>query len=394
MSHPLISRSEDLLRLRDEGFDIEVRDGYLLVKSVPYVNADGLIRTGTLVSKLTLAGDVTATPEDHVVLFSGEEPCDNNGGRLAKIINSSGHQVLAEGLEVDHTFSSKPPGGYPDYHVKMTAYVDMLLGYAQAIDPEVTARTYPVIAADDEDDSVFEYIDTASSRVGIAAIAKKLELSRVAVVGLGGTGSYVFDLVAKTWVREIHLFDGDAFLQHNAFRCPGAPTIDELIEKPSKVDYLFERYSSMRRGIVVHPEHVSEANVDLLGDMDFVFLCLDSGDAKRLIIERLEDFKVAFVDVGMGIYEQAGSLGGIVRTTTSTPDHRGLAREHIPLSGLDQNNDYSQNIQIADLNALNAALAVIRWKKLFGFYADLENEHHSLYTLDGNHLLNEASNED
>ena len=38
---------------------------------------------------------------------------------------------------------------------------------------------------------------------------------------------------------------------------------------------------------------------------------------------------------------------------------------------------------------LNAALAVIKWKKLFGFYTDFEREFSSTYTLDGNHFLNE-----
>jgi len=38
---------------------------------------------------------------------------------------------------------------------------------------------------------------------------------------------------------------------------------------------------------------------------------------------------------------------------------------------------------------LNAALAVIKWKKLFGFYFDFEQELSSTYTIDGNHLLNE-----
>ncbi len=38
---------------------------------------------------------------------------------------------------------------------------------------------------------------------------------------------------------------------------------------------------------------------------------------------------------------------------------------------------------------LNAALAVMKWKKLRGFYRDLENEHHSTFTTDGNMLLNE-----
>ena len=49
---------------------------------------------------------------------------------------------------------------------------------------------------------------------------------------------------------------------------------------------------------------------------------------------------------------------------------------------------YRQNIQIADLNALNAALAVIRWKKFCGFYVDLEQEHQSNFTIDGNIITN------
>lgn len=38
---------------------------------------------------------------------------------------------------------------------------------------------------------------------------------------------------------------------------------------------------------------------------------------------------------------------------------------------------------------LNAALAVTRFKRLFGFYLDLEHELNSCYTIDGNHMLNE-----
>ena len=50
--------------------------------------------------------------------------------------------------------------------------------------------------------------------------------------------------------------------------------------------------------------------------------------------------------------------------------------------------EYERNVQIVELNALNAALAVIRWKKFRGFYLDLEGEMQSTYTLDGNHLIN------
>ena len=76
---------------------------------------------------------------------------------------------------------------------------------------------------------------------------------KIAIIGLGGTGSYVLDLVAKTPVKEIHLFDGDTFLQHNAFRSPGAPSGEELRAKLPKVTYLKNAYGKMHTGIVAHP---------------------------------------------------------------------------------------------------------------------------------------------
>jgi len=62
----------------------------------------------------------------------------------------------------------------------------------------------------------------------------------------------------------------------------------------------------------------------------------------------------------MGVYLTGDSLGGIVRTTTSTPKQRDHVRaeSRISFSAGDGNNEYDRNIQIADLNALNAALAV------------------------------------
>lgn len=91
----------------------------------------------------------------------------------------------------------------------------------------------------------------------------------------------------------------------------------------------------------------------------------------------------------MGVQQEEGSLGGILRVTTSTLKQREHVKNKIPFSDGDDHNEYSQNIQVAELNALNAALAVIKWKKLLGFYRDLEKEHHTTYTIDGNCLANE-----
>jgi molybdopterin/thiamine biosynthesis adenylyltransferase len=196
-------------------------------------------------------------------------------------------------------------------------------------------------------------------------------------------------LVAKTPVGQIHLYDGDSFLQHNAFRSPGAPSGDELRAKLPKVSYFKGVYSKMHRGIVAHLVYVDTQNAETLRDVDFVFLCLDKGAPKRLINSKLEEFGVSFCDVGMGIRMTNGALGGIVRVTTSTVKKRDDICDRISFGDPTDGNEYDHNIQIAELNALNAALAVIKWKKFFGFYRDLKHEHHSQYSIDGNLLINE-----
>ena len=80
-----------------------------------------------------------------------------------------------------------------------------------------------------------------------------------------------------------------------------------------------------------------------------------------------------------------------MRVTTSTPEKRDHVRDNRRISFKDGGKDqiYSKNIQIADLNALNAALAVIRWKKHVGFYIDLGHEYHANFALNGNVIINE-----
>jgi hypothetical protein len=390
MSPSLVARSTDLSRLRAEGYEVAVRDGHLLLLHVPYLTPTGSVAYGTLVSVLTLNGDVTTTPNDHVVHFMGERPSTVHGSEIPNLINAANQTELAPSITINFTFSNKPDAGFPNYYDKMTHYVNLLAGHAQAKDPNTTAKTF-FVPNEPEDDSVFLYSDSASTRAGIAAITAKLTLAKIAIVGLGGTGSYILDFVAKTPVKEIHLFDGDRFLQHNAFRAPGAASIEDLQALNYKVDYYVARYSPMRRGIVPHPYYITDATLGELEGMDFVFAAAEGGTTKRLIVEKLEANGIPFVDVGMGVYHAGDSLAGVLAVTTSTPalPTQGRDAKRIDFADTHEADDYDLNIQIAELNALNAALAVIRWKKHFGFYGDLEGEHYSAYTIDGNHLLNE-----
>lgn len=386
MSHALFSRNADLKQLRDEGYFVSQRGGHLVMREIPYVNAQKELRVGTLISSLTLAGDETRTPDTHVVHWDGEFPCNADGTPIQGIGNNPNAADFGRGLKATHTFSSKPDGGYRDYHHKMTTYANIVAGPAAVLCPGVTARTFR--DPEPEEDSVFNYVETASGRVEIGALTDKLTTERVAIIGLGGTGGYILDFVSKTPVAEIRIFDGDDFLTHNAFRAPGAPSLDDLRKGMKKVDYLTSIYGRMHRNIVPHDASLGPANLHLLDGITFAFLSLDPGDSKRAVIGKLEGIGASFIDVGMGLELDDGSLGGILRVTTSTPQKRDHIAQRISLAPVDENDIYRSNIQVADLNALNAVLAVGKWKKLRGFYRDLEREHHSTYTTDGNLLIN------
>lgn len=388
MSQELISRSPDLKRLRDNGLQVEVRDGLLLVHGIPYVNSECKIKYGTLVSTLDLAANKTVKPNDHVINFIGEHPCNKDGTIIKQIQHSSGKRTLKDDIIIDHSFSSKPrPEGYLDYYEKTMGYIAVISAPAKSLDGSVSEINYKVVPAREEE-TVFNYYDTNASRAEILNLTSKLEGQKVAIIGLGGTGSYILDLVAKTPVAEIHLYDGDQFLQHNAFRSPGAPSIEILDEKKNKALHLRDLYLPMRRNIFAHECFINEENVGDLSIMNFVFICIDTSPVKASIIKKLVEHDISFVDVGMGIYEVDGQLLGVIRTTTSTKDSRNHLEKRISFADAGED-EYATNIQIAELNALNAALAVIQWKKLSGFYQDLGRERNTTYTINTGQLIHE-----
>ncbi|MBP0019400.1 MAG: ThiF family adenylyltransferase [Cyanobacteria bacterium SBLK] len=386
MSPKLINHSPDLKRLREEGYSVEIRGGLLLLNEIPYVNAQKQVKTGILISELDLAGNVTRKPKSHIAYFNGECPCKADGLPIHQILNRSVNQDLGNGIMAKHLLSNKPEKGYTDYYHKMSTYANIISAQARVLKPGISARIFPV--PHEEEESVFAYIDTASSRAGIGMLVERLASEKIGIIGLGGTGSYVLDFVAKTPVQDIHLFDRDKFLQHNAFRAPGAPSIDELRNYSSKVDYLKSIYSKMHCNIHSHAVAIDANNLNLLEGLTFVFVCIDSGLVKHQIFQKLEELDVPFIDVGMGLELVDGSLGGILRVTTSTPDKREHVYGRISFEAGGDDNLYATNIQVVELNAKNAASAVIKWKQIRGFYRDLEKEHHCTYTTDGNTITN------
>lgn len=389
MSPKQIVPSPDIKRLLDEGYEVEIKNGYLLIHAIPYVNTGRAILKGTIVTDINENAGQVLPPKNHQVWFVGEYPCHQTGAPIEQIRHTSDNHSLWEGCIANHRFSNIPHGGtnYPDYYSKMTSYIHIIWGEARALDSSVDPRTFRVIPPIEED-SVFRYRDSASSRADILILSRKLAQNRIAIIGLGGTGAYVLDLVAKTPVQEIHLFDGDKFLQHNAFRSPGAASYELLEKQLPKVHYYQQMYDAMRKGIIPHNEYVTKENIEQLTGFDFVFICVDNGPSRKIIAEFLQAQGIPFIDVGMELVmiDEVQGLTGTCRMTMSTP----AQSEHFPMRAPVMNDDgddlYRRNIQVADMNSLNASLAVIRWKQHCGFYQDNYQPHHSTFSINSHSL--------
>lgn len=362
---------------------MEVRDQHLLVHGIPFVTSHRVVRFGTLVCLYLQQGDQVTPPnrngDNHQMWWTEEYPCYPDGTPLDLGSDPSTREILP-GLTIRNRFSSKPDQfnatGYPDHYEKVSYYVRMIQNPAKTIDRDADARNGRVTETQPHQ-SVFRYPDMASARASIVAISAKLAVERVAIVGLGGTGAYVLDLLAKTPIGEIHLFDGDIFNSHNAFRSPGSASLDEVNAKEAKTDYYARKFDPMRRGIVSHPVFIGEHNIHELSGFSFVFVCVDKDEARSLIVQFLLTQGTPLVDTGMNLklIAEPNALIGTARTTLVTPARPETAAECIPMGKDDDNVLYRQNIQVADMNALNAALAVMKFKQYLGFYLDNFNSH-------------------
>ena len=212
----------------------------------------------------------------------------------------------------------------------------------------------------------------------------RLSREKVAIVGVGGTGSHILDFVVKTPVARISLYDNDEYDDRTPLRSPGPKAPGNA---KHKVERHAQRYGDRR--IHPHPVLIDKQNADQLGAYDTVFLCIGAGPVKRRIVEVcMRKSNGLLIDVGMAVrpVRTRRVLYGMIRITTLIPEKQGHAKR----IGLDHpsSDPTSRNHQTIELNALNAAMAVIKWKKIRGVFEDSTGELHSLYNIASNRLSN------
>ncbi len=377
----LVSRNDDIRRLVERGYAAAFDNNHLVVRDIPYLDEKLDLQWAAIVTQLVFTDTETVKMQNHQVAFSGTAPHGLTGAPIPNLGDSSHTIPLSDAapvVVVQRQFSNKPEAGYVDFFDKIERYVTIISGPAierYGVTP-YTFRTYEAAP----DTSVFKIRDTLTTLAEIGDLAATFADEVVAIIGLGGTGAYVLDFMVKTPVKEIRGFDADDFHVHNAFRSPGRLTQDELGQ--AKTEVYTARYENFRHGLTLQAAYIDENSDAELAGVTFAFVCVDKGSSRAKIIDLLVAKNIPFIDVGMGLNRKRGPIAGSMRATYFAADKGGEVREQQLVPTHDTQDDiYKTNIQIGELNAVNAGLAVLLYKKQRGFYVDDDPFYHLLFEL-------------
>lgn len=372
MSQTLVSHNDDLRRLVDKGYAVGFDSNYLIVRDIPYLNSAGEVKWGAIVAKLVHVTSEKVIQEDHQILFAGGSPYRLDGAPVPNLGDRSHTLALSDAAKdvvVERSFSNKrivngTMVSYDDFFDKIHSYVGLISGPAK--EKGATPYTFRIVESA-LSDSVFKFQDTLTSRAEITDLAAKFKGEVVAIIGLGGSGAYLLDFMVKTPVSEVRAYDGDDFHIHTAYRSPGRVEEAEFGQKKAAV--YGQRYDNFRKGLSIEAKYVDSSSANDFDGVTFAFVCVDKGSARAEIFDLLLAKRIPFIDVDMGLHRRDERLAGMMRATYYSPEDGARVRDKGIAELKDAPDDiYRTSIQISELNALNAALAVIRYKQIRGFY--------------------------
>jgi len=130
-----------------------------------------------------------------------------------------------------------------------------------------------------------------------------------------------------------------------------------------------DRYHNFRDGLFLDPKYIDVDSIESLKGVTFAFVCVDKGKSRAGVFDLLISSGIPFIDLGMGLNRTRGPLDGTLRATYYSAEDGQRLRD-LSLAELvdDPADEYRIHVQIAELNALNAALAVTKFKQIRGFY--------------------------
>lgn len=145
-----------------------------------------------------------------------------------------------------------------------------------------------------------------------------LSKAKVAVIGVGGTGSSTAEQLVRLGVKDLVLVDHDNFALSNLTRMYGtfSPTNSVLKQfsrrkSDSKVDIIASHLKHIQPTVEIRriPQKIvlSKAAQFLL-DRDIIFLCTDDHWGRSIVNQIAYQYLIPVINIGMGIRSQNGTI--------------------------------------------------------------------------------------
>ena len=358
------------------GFTVKVESDVVSAVGVPCLLAGGVIGTCTIEKS---CNPENGKPNDriggavHAVRITTDVECDG------RVYHADGNPIgnFISGEETWSNISIKK--GSQENPEEDASAIDLVHRYAKQIVGALSVAGCSETAFLTKQNP-FKIPNTFEARAAIGPVQDRIREQRIGIIGLGGTGAYVLDLISKTPVVDIHLVDADRVDWHNFMRAPGAPDREEIEsarkERPLKVDYYLTKYSSLRDGIHAHPfllDDLSKWNEFLSKyPLDYAFVCIDQrkdSDLPRqdVVYSALSEAGIPFIDSGVSITLEEFAVRGAVTTSAYAAGSMEW-KDAVPNVRVEGVMPGYRNVQLPEVNALAASLAVMEWRRRTGQY--------------------------
>ena len=368
-----MSRKDRLTAFGEQtGFTVGVETDVVRAIGVPCLLANGVVGTCTIEKSFDSA---SGKPDNRIggAVHGVRITADKEHDGLVYHTDGTpiGNYIDGDGKTWSNISIKKGGQGSPE---EDRSAGDLIHRYAKQIVGAVSASGYSETASLAKQ-RPFKIPNTFEARAALGPIQDRIRDQRIAIIGLGGAGAYVLDLIAKTPVKKIHLLDLDDVNWHNFMRAPGAPTTEEIESRKKrclrKVDYYFSKYVSLREGIHAHAVRVDSPS--MFGEflsahpIDYAFVCIDqltTGDSSRqdAVYCALSEAAVPFIDSGVSITLEDCAVRGAV-TTSAYAAKSGAWKDTIPNARVEGAVPGYRNVQLPEVNALAASLAVMEWRR-------------------------------
>ena len=235
-----MTEHEDLVRqtARERGWTVRAQTTRISLAGVPYRKENGEagtceISVDTQHDGLSMRAPDNSGGANHAATLSGVE----GGGAYQANGEAVGNVLWTDKVGKCVISIKRDDGEYETAWHALTVYAARVAGEVGREQREKIGSVFQFDIEGEDDKDTQEWRDQARGQ-------------KVGIIGLGGVGLWILDLMSKTDVKEIRIWDGDEIEGRNLVRAPGWASV-EAIDK-NKACYFGERYARMRVGISAH----------------------------------------------------------------------------------------------------------------------------------------------